>query len=116
MDDHSTAMDRGLSWTERLRAIKAQASASKENPRPRVGDPWEPIFVALKGTEQEGFERVPTYLVFDHLGVRRSERSAGAARRLARVMGYLGWRRCRFCVGRGSHQRVRGFERASPGM
>jgi hypothetical protein len=105
---------KGPCWVERLAAIKAEIRAKQDKPRPRVADPWEARLADLKATERDGYERVPTYIVFDHLGVRRSERHAGATRRLARAMRQLGWRRSRFRIARGSHQRVRGFERASP--
>ena len=61
----------------------------------------------------DGYERVPTYVAFEHLGVRGSERRSGAARRLARAMRQLGWKTARFQLTPGSYQRVRGFHRAA---
>jgi len=61
----------------------------------------------------DGFERVPTYAAFEHLGLRRRERTSAAARRLARAMRQLGWQPTRFRVAPGSYQRVRGFQRAA---
>jgi hypothetical protein len=54
---------------------------------------------------------VPTYVAFEHLGMRGAERRSGAARRLARAMRQLGWQTTRFQLSPGSYQRVRGFQR-----
>jgi hypothetical protein len=59
----------------------------------------------------DGHERVPSFIVFDHVGLRRTERHSGAARRVVRAMRHLGWQRTRFQVKSGSFQRVRGFQR-----
>src|SRR4051812_17697397 len=97
------------SWQEQLRkqvaAIRAAAQATAA--APRVPDPWEALLVDLKGGMRDGgFERVATCITFEHLGLTRSERTSGAARRLARAMRQLGWLTTRFQLSPGSYQRV----------
>jgi hypothetical protein len=105
----------GLSWHEKLRQAQARAAHQRIEPKPRLPDPWEARLTDLKGEVSEGHERVPSFIVFNHLGLRRSERHSGAARRVVRAMRHLGWQRTRFQVGSGSFQRVRGFQRPVEG-
>ena len=102
------------SWQQQLRLQVAEIKAAHESatPPPRVADPWETRLADLAGElHDDGYERVPTCVAFEHLNVRRSERASGAARRLARAMRRLGWQKARFRVAPGSYQRVRGFVR-----
>ena len=104
-----------MSWLARLRLIKDEIDARQRTPAPppRVPDPWEARLADLNGdVDNDGYERIATYLAFDHLGLRRCERSSGTARRLARAMRQIGWQTARFRVAPGSYQRVRGFQRA----
>src|SRR5829696_6516154 len=71
-----------ISWHEQLRRIKAELAASRKAAAPpaRVPDPWEAKLAELTGElHDDGYERVPTYVAFEHLGVRGSERRSGAA-------------------------------------
>src|SRR5688500_14550197 len=101
--------DRGPSWTERIRLIKEEARATYPPPPERIVDSWEAILTTLEGEVHDGYARIPTHVVFDHLGLRRSERNSGSARRLAKAMRALGWETSRFRPVPGTHQRVRGF-------
>src|SRR3954466_8841981 len=95
------------SFQTRLRLIREQlqaASRSSTRSPPPIDD-WEPRLAYLNGELHEnGSERISTYQVFDYLGLRRSDRTSGAARRVARVMRRLGWRATRFAPVRGSFQ------------
>ena len=68
--------DKGLSWQEKLRKIAVDARAAQERTerKPRLPDPWEARLADLKGEVNDGHERMPAFVVFDHLGLRRSER------------------------------------------
>jgi hypothetical protein len=103
----------GPSWHEKLRSIAADTRTAHQRvePKPRPADPWEARLTDLKGEVSDGHERVPSFIVFDHLGLRQTERHSGAARRVVRAMRHLGWQRTRFQVKSGSFQRVRGFQR-----
>jgi hypothetical protein len=103
-----------ISWQEQLRRIKADLEARHRSPLPppRVPNSWEARLAYLRGElHADGYERVPTHGAFDRLGLRRSERTSDAARRLARAMRQLGWESARFQPTPGSYQRVRGFIR-----
>ena len=108
---------RGPSWQEKLRRVSMDVRTAQERaePKPRLPDPWETRLSDLKGRVNDGHERVPAFVAFDHLELRRSERHSGAARRLVRAMRHLGWERTRFQVTSGSFQRVRGFQRVAKG-
>ena len=105
-------LSNGPSWQQQLRQMKADLEARHRAPPPRVPDPWEVKLAELTGeTHDDGYERVPTYVAFEHLGLHGAERHSGKARRLARVMRQLGWQPARFQLSPGSYQRVRGFQR-----
>jgi hypothetical protein len=106
---------KGLAWQTRLRLVIEQIEAARRDaaPPPRVPDPWEALLLKVQGEFHDSFERVPTHVVFDYLGLRRSARNSGTARRLARVMRHLGWETARWRPFPGTHQRVRGFQRPS---
>ena len=95
-----------MSWTERLRGIRAAAGRG-----PRLPDAWIAELTSAEGVKSGGLELLPTYAAFDHLGLSRAERTPAAARRLGRVMCDLGWQKSRFRIASGSRQRVRGFKR-----
>jgi hypothetical protein len=105
--------DKGLCWEERLRqsALEARTAQERAEPKPDRADPWEARLADLKGEVNDAHERVPSFVVFDHLGLGRSERHSGAARRVVRAMRHLGWQRARFQVRSGCFQRVPGFQR-----
>jgi hypothetical protein len=66
----------------------------------------------------DGIERVATQAVFDLLEVPQRGRTAGACRRLARVMGGLGWTpvRARGLTQTGLRDQVRGYARDKTGL
>ena len=86
--------DKGLSWQEKLHKIAVDARAAQERTerKPRLPDPWEARLADLKGEVNDGHERVPAFVVFDHLGLRRSERHSGTARGWCGRCGTLGGR------------------------
>ena len=95
--------------------MDVRAAQERAEPKPRLPDPWETRLTDLKARVNDGHERVPAFVAFDHLELRRSERHSGAARRLVRAMRHLGWERARFQLTSGSFQRVRGFQRVAKG-
>jgi hypothetical protein len=100
-----------MSFLGQLESIRAEC-------RKRDVDPWLPTLERLRGeTGPDGVERVTTQWTFDVLGVRQSERTAGACRRLARLMAELGWTavRVRGLTRGGYLEQVRGYCRNGEG-
>jgi hypothetical protein len=69
-----------MSFIEALKRARAEAFA-------RSGDPWRLRLEGLRGrTWDDGIERISTQTVFDVLEVPHRSRTAGACRRLSKLM------------------------------
>jgi hypothetical protein len=78
-----------IPWVELLRRTRAEAHA-------RSADPWRLRLERVRGkTDYDGVERISTQDVFDLLEVSQRGRTAGACRRLAKLMRGLGWKGAR---------------------
>jgi hypothetical protein len=101
-----------MSFVEALKNRRAQA-------RERTADAWTLRLERVRGkVGDDGIERVATQAVFDLLEVPQRARTAGACRRLARVMGELGWTpvRARGLTQGGFRDQVRGYARDKRGL
>ena len=73
-----------MSFISSLEQSKREAQAVK--------DPWLLRLEGLRGKKwDDGIERISTQTIFDVLEVPHRSRNAGACRRLAKLMGELGW-------------------------
>jgi hypothetical protein len=93
------------SLLEKIEKIKAQIAA-------RNADPWHLRLERVRGKiGDDGIERIATQMLFDYLEILQRGRSAGACRRLARVMRDLGWTpvRVRDFARGGYKEQVRGY-------
>ena len=123
-----------MSFLEKLRQNLPQTAARPSNPRSipfikqleqtkdqvqaAVADPWHMRLERLRGKiGDDGIERVSTQAVFDFLEVPQRSRSAGACRRLARLMRELGWSpiKARGMTQSGFRDQVRGYARDKTG-
>ena len=87
-----------MSWLDKLKEAQAERAART--------DPWRLRLERMRGKiEADGIERITTQIVFDIFEIPQRSRTAGACRRLAKVMRELGW----IAV------RVRGFTRGGYG-
>jgi hypothetical protein len=96
-----------MPWVEILKKSKAEALA-------RSGNPWRLRLERLQGMAgYDGVERVSTQDVFDVLEVPQRTRTAGACRRLAKLMRELGWSpiKARGMTQSGFRDQVRGYAR-----
>jgi hypothetical protein len=96
-----------MSFRDLLRQSRAQALASNT-------DPWRPRLEVVRGkVSDDGVERVATQTLFDMLEVPQRSRSAGACRRLAKLMRELGWSsvKARGLTTGGFRDQVRGYAR-----
>lgn len=97
-----------MSFIEKMRAAAAQLDAAQPV------DPWRLRLERMRGTTGfDGLERISTQTLMDILEVPQRQRSAGAYRRLARLMAELGWVsvRVRDFNRRGFKEQCRGFVR-----
>jgi hypothetical protein len=95
-----------MSALERLR----EAIAELETP----ADPWLPPLQRVRGKiGDDGLERVSSQSLLDMLEVSQRNRTAGAYRRLAKLMAELGWTavRVRDLTRGGYKEQVRGYVR-----
>jgi hypothetical protein len=93
-------------------AFLSDLQAEIAKPRAARADPWSQALRGVRGVVgDDGIERVPTQRLFDLLEVRQRARTAGAARRLAKVMRDLGWTavRVRDLTRGGYKENVRGY-------
>lgn len=100
------------SFTELLRQTRAQALAHS-------ADPWRLRLEGLRGKRwDDGIERISTQSVFDILEVPHQSRTAGACRRLSKLMRELGWSpiKARGLTPGGFRDQVRGYARDSAGQ
>jgi hypothetical protein len=99
------------SFVGKLRQSRAEALA-------RNADPWHLRLERVRGKiGDDGIERVSTQAVFDFLEVPQRSRSAGACRRLAKLMHELGWSpiKARGLTQSGFRDQVRGYARDKTG-
>ena len=100
-------MELGSSWIEKLRQAETERLA-------RNSDPWRLRLERLRGKiGDDGIERITTQAVFDILEIPQRNRTAGACRRLAKLMSELGWTavRVRGLTRGGYLEQVRGYAR-----
>ena len=100
-------MELGPSWIEKLRQAEAERLAWNS-------DPWRLRLERLRGKiSDDGIERITTQAVFDILEIPQRNRTAGACRRLAKLMSELGWTavRVRGLTRGGYLEQVRGYAR-----
>src|ERR671936_457068 len=79
---------------------------------PRNAESWRLPLGRLRGKiGDDGIERISTQAIFDILEISQRNRSAGACRRLARLMAELGWTavRVRGLTRGGYLEQVRGY-------
>jgi hypothetical protein len=101
-----------MSFRELLRQTRAQAFA-------RPADPWHLRLEGLRGKKwDDGLERISTNTVLDILEVPHRSRTAGACRRLAKLMRELGWSpiKARGLTPGGFRDQVRGCARDTAGQ
>ncbi len=97
-----------MSFMEVLRKSRDQVRAQR-------ADPWH---IRLEGVHgkvgDDGVERIATHTLFDILEVPQRSRTAGACRRLAKLMRDLGWSpiKARGLTPGGFKDQVRGWARA----
>jgi hypothetical protein len=94
-----------MSWIGLLKQAQAEMAA-------RDIDPWRLPLGRVRGKiDFDGLERVTTQMLFDVLEVPQRSRSAGACRRLAKLMTELGWTavRVRGLTRGGYREQVRGY-------
>jgi hypothetical protein len=95
-----------MSFISSLKESREKARAHK--------DPWHLRLEGLKGKKwDDGIERISTQTVFDILEVPHRSRSAGAGRRLAKLMRELGWSpiKARGLTPGGFREQLRGWAR-----
>ena len=96
-----------MAFLDRLKKSRAQATA------PRV-DPWRLRLERARGKiGDDNVERIATQAVFDFLEVPQKARTAGACRRLSKLMRDLGWNpiKARGLTPGGFRDQVRGYAR-----
>jgi hypothetical protein len=94
-----------MSWLGKLEKARAELAAQN-------ADPWRFPLERLHGkVGDNGIERLTTQMLFDILEVPQRSRTAGACRRLAKVMTSLGWTavRVRGLTRGGYREQVRGY-------
>jgi hypothetical protein len=100
-----------MSWIEVLKQTRAEALA-------RSADPWRLRLERVRGKiGDDGIERVSTQTLFDVLEVAQRSRTAGACRRLAKLMRELGWTaiKARGLTQTGVRDQIRGYARVKSG-
>jgi hypothetical protein len=101
-----------VSFIERLRQVRTETLA-------RNADTWRLRLERVRGkVGDDGIERVTTQALFDVLEVHQGARTAGACRRLAKVMRELGWHaiKARGLNQAGFRDQVRGYARDRRGL
>ena len=98
---------RATSFWERVRIEEAKAAAAE------AADPWQLRLERVRGKADffDGLERVSSQTLLDLLEVPQRNRTAGAFRRLAKVMAELNWTatRVRDLTRGGYKEQVRGY-------
>ena len=101
---------RALSFREKMREEAARAAAEE------TADPWRLRLERVRGkVDYDGLERVNSQTLLDLLEVPQRNRTAGAYRRLAKLMAELGWTavRVRDLTRGGYKEQIRGYCRAA---
>jgi hypothetical protein len=101
-----------MSWVGVLKQVRAEALARRD-------DPWRLRLEGVHGKiGDDGIERVSTQAVLDLLDIPQRSRTAGACRRLAKVMRELGWNpiKARGLTRGGFREQVRGYARDKKGL
>ena len=104
---------RALSFRERMREEAAKSDAAE------TADPWRLTLERVRGkVDYDGLERVNSQTLLDLLEVPQRNRTAGAYRRLAKLMAELGWTavRVRDLTRGGYREQIRGYCRQSRNM
>jgi hypothetical protein len=94
-----------VSFLERVRAAQVEAV-------PQPVDPWHVRLERVRGKIGfDGAERISTQTLMDILQIRQRDRTAGAYRRLAKLMAELGWSavRVRDLTRGGYKEQIRGY-------
>jgi hypothetical protein len=92
---------------------------ARDEMRASQADPWRLRLEGLRGKKwDDGIERISTQTVFDILEVPHKSRTAGASRRLAKLMHELGWSpiKARGLTPGGFRDQVRGYARDTTGQ
>ena len=100
-----------MAFLDRLKELRAQAAASSV-------DPWRLRLERARGKiGDDNVERIATQAVFDFLEVSQKARTAGACRRLSKLMRDLGWSpiKARGLTPGGFRDQVRGYARDKTG-
>ena len=87
---------------------------TRDHIRAQRSDPWHVRLEAARGkVGDDGVERISTHTLFDILEVPLRSRTAGAGRRLAKLMRELGWTqiKARGLTPGGFRDQVRGYAR-----
>ena len=88
---------------------------SREHVRAQQADPWHVRLEAVRGrVGDDAVERIATHTLFDILEIPQGRRTAGACRRLAKLMRDLGWSpiKARGLTPGGFKDQIRGYARA----
>lgn len=96
----------------------ASLRQTREQARETSKDPWLLRLEGVRGKKwDDGIERISTQTVFDILEVPHSSRTAGACRRLSKLMRELGWSpiKARGLTPGGFRDQVRGYARDTTG-
>jgi hypothetical protein len=91
----------------------------REAVRARNADTWRLRLEGVGGkVGNDGIERVSTQSLFDFLDVGQRGRTAGACRRLAKLMRELGWHpiKARGLTPTGVRDQIRGYARDKKGL
>lgn len=99
-----------MSFITSLKEAQKKAQAPK--------DPWHLRLQGVRGKIwDDGIERISTSAIFDNLEVPQKSRTAGACRRLAKLMRELGWSpiKARGLTPGGFRDQVRGYARDKRG-
>jgi hypothetical protein len=103
-----------MSFIADLKRIRDEMRAQSAQP----SDPWRLRLEGVRGkTWDDGVERISTQSLWNFLEVPQRARSAGAARRLAKIMRELGWSpiKARGLTPGGFTDQVRGYARPKTG-
>jgi hypothetical protein len=98
---------RSLTFRERMQEEAAKAVAAE------LCDPWRQRLERMRGKVDffDGLERIGSQTLLDLLEIPQSNRTAGAFRRLSKIMAELGWTavRVRDLTRGGYKEQVRGY-------
>src|SRR5262249_24921911 len=90
----------------------------RDEVRAKRADPWHLRLEGVRGkVGDDGVDRISTHTLFDILEVPQRSRTAGACRRLAKLMRQLGWSpiKGRGLTPGGFREQIRGYGRDTTG-